>query len=370
MKVPFFDLRITDKNIKKELITSVEKVLSHGRILLGPEVEKFEQKIAKIAAAKYAVGVGSGTSALYLALRSIGVKQGDEVITTPLTWIMTLNAIAACGAIPICVDVNEDFNINPEKINEAITEKTKAIVPVHFTGLMCQMDRIEKIAKKNNIKIIEDAAQAFGAKYKGREVGSFSNVAAFSFNVMKNVGGFGEAGAVTTDNKKIYNMVKMLRYAGTKSDVKKIITNECYHITLNHKINTIQAAMLLVSLKHFKKRMKRRVQIANIYNRELSKFVTCPKIGPSGTTHGLYTYAIQTNNRNELMKYLSSKGIENKIYHLPLASEAPVFKKYKRFKTPVAKKVLDRYLSIPAHEKMIPSQQLYVIETIKKFFKK
>lgn len=369
MKVRFFDLRVKDKKLNKELVNSVKRVFSHGQVLLGPEVDQFEKKIAKMTGSKYAIGVGSGSSALYLALKGIGVKKGDEIITTPLTWIITLNAIAECGAIPVCVDIDEDFNIDPNKIEKAITKKTKAIVPVHFTGLMCKMDQIKSIAKKFNLKVIEDAAQAFGAKYKGKKVGSFSDVASFSFNVMKNVGGFGEAGAVTTNNKKIYELVKMLRYTGTKSDPKKIISNECYHVALNHKIDTVHAAMLLVLLKYFKKKMDKRIEIANIYNNELQDFVKCPSISSPGTSHGLYTYAIQTNYRDKLMNYLSENGIQNKIYHIPLASDAPIFKKYRRFKTPVAREVLSKILSLPAHEKITSSQQAYVIEKIKNFFK-
>ena len=370
MKVRFFDLRVKDKKLNKELISSVKKVFSHGQVLLGPEVDQFEKKIAKMTGSKYAIGVGSGSSALYLALKSIGVKKGDEIITTPLTWIITLNAIAECGAIPVCVDIDEDFNIDPKKIVKAITKKTKAIIPVHFTGLMCKMDQINSIAKKYNLKVIEDAAQAFGAKYNGKKVGSFSDVASFSFNVMKNVGGFGEAGAVTTNNKKIFELVKMLRYTGTKSDPKKIISNECYHVALNHKIDTVHAAMLLVLLKYFKKKMAKRVEIANIYNKELQSIVKCPSISSPGTSHGLYTYAIQTDHRDKLMNYLSENGIQNKIYHIPLASDAPIFKKYRRFETPVARKVLAKILSLPAHEKITSSQQAYVIEKIKIFFNK
>ena len=370
MKVRFFDLRIKDKKLKRMLLDSVNNVLSHGQLLLGPEVKKFEDQIAIRTGSKYAVAVGSGSSALYLALKSIGIKKGDEVITSPLTWIITLNAIAECGAIPVCVDIDDDFNIDPRKIKKAVTKKTKAIVPVHFTGLMCKMDEIKKIAKKYNLKIIEDAAQAFDAKHKGKKVGTLSDATTFSFNVMKSLGGFGEAGAVTTNNKKIYEMVKMLRYTGTKSDPKKIITNECYHVALNHKIDTLQAAMLLVILKNFKKKMRRRLEIAKLYNKELNDYVTCPVIESKDCVHGLYTYAIQTNNRNKLMKYLNDKGIQNKIYHIPLASDAPVFKKYRRFETPNARKVLSRFLSIPAHEKITFSEQKYVINNIKNFFNK
>ena len=369
MKVRIFDLRIKDKDIKKDLIKSLNKIFNHGQVLLGPEVDIFEKKVAKILGVKYAIGVGSGSSAVYLALKSIGIKKGDEIITTPLTWIITLNAIVECGAIPVCVDICDDYNIDPIKIEKAITKKTKAILPVHFTGAMCKMDKINLIAKKYNLKVVEDAAQAFGARYKGRSVGSQSDVSAFSFNVMKNLGGLGEAGLVATNNKKIYNIVKMLRYTGTKNDPKKIVTNNAFYSSLNHKIDTIHAAFLLVMLKNFKKRLKKRNKIAKIYNKHLSNEVVCPKINGNNNTHGLYTYAFQTKNRNKLMKYLNKNNIETKIYHIPLASEAPIFKKYIRFKTPNAKNILNKILSIPASEKISFDQQKYVIKKIKDFFK-
>lgn len=368
MRVNFFDLKVRRKKVRTDLIKSVTKIFNHGRVLLGPEVDKFEKKIAQMVGVKYALGTGSGSSALYLALKSIGVKEGDEVITTPNTWIITLNAIASCGAIPICVDITDDFNMNADQIEKAITKKTKAIVPVHFTGLMCKMTQIQSIAKKYNLKIVEDCAQAFNGTHNGKRAGTFSHVAAFSFNVMKNVGGFGEAGAITTNDKKIYELIKMLRYTGTKSDPKKIITNDAYHIALNHKIDTLNAALLLVMLKYFPSRMKRRLEIARTYNRELSNYVLCPEIEKNGDTHGLYTYAIQCKKRDKLMNYLSKNKIETKIYHKPLASDAPVFKKFKRFKTPIANKVLSESLSIPCHEKMTDAQVQYVIKKIKKFF--
>src|SRR3989338_6726096 len=235
MKVPLFDLRVQDNNLRSELLDTVGRVLQHGMIMLGPEVSMFEEEVAKSVGTRYAVGVGSGSSALFLALRSLGVGPGDEVITTPLTWIVTLHAITACGAVPICVDVRDDFNINPNLIEPAITKATKAIVPMHYCGSMCEMDRICEIAEKHNLYVVEDAAQAFGAEYRSKKAGSFSKVGAFSMNSMKPLASYGEAGIVVTDDREVYENVRMLRHAGTKSDPKKVITNESHYVALNHK---------------------------------------------------------------------------------------------------------------------------------------
>ena len=367
MYVPFFDLKVTDEVLRNELLKSVEDVLKHGRILLGPEVTEFEEKVAKEAGVKYAVGLSSGSSALYLALRCLDIGQGDEVITTPLTWIITGNAIVECGATPVFVDINDDFNIDPDAIEKAISHKTKAIIPVHFTGLMCEMDRICDIAKRNKIHVIEDAAQAYGAEYKSKKSGAFSSIGIFSMNSMKVLGGFGETGVAVTDSSDYYEKLKILRYTGTKSDPNKIITNEAIYASLNHKIDTVQAAMLLVMMKHLPDRMKRRQEIANRYNKALSNIVICPDF-IKGDTHALYTYAIKADRRDELMKYLNENGIETKIYHKPLVSDAPIFTQYIKKDTPNARKILSRFLSIPAHEKLSNSQIDYVIETITSFY--
>ncbi len=369
MHVPFFDLKVRDPQIKEELLEAVERVLNHGRILFGPEVDEFEQRVALAAGTKYCLGSASGSSALYLALKCLDIGPGDEVITTPLTWIITGNAIAECGAIPVFVDIRDDFNIDPDCIRSAITEKTKAIIPVHFTGLMCEMDKISEIASDNNLYIIEDAAQAYGAEYKSQKAGSFSSVGIFSMNSMKVLGGYGETGAAVTNDERCYEKLKILRYTGTKSDPKKIITNEAIYVSLNHKIDTIQAAMLLVMMKYLPGRMERRTEIAKRYNDALGDFVICPKL-KSNNIHALYTYAIQAEKRDSLMEYLHKNKIETKIYHKPLVSDAPVFRQYVRNDTPNAIKVLNRFLSLPAHEKLSDDQVDYVIEKVKKFYSK
>lgn len=367
MKVPIFDLKLQNDGLRLELLDAVDKVLRHGRLILGPEVEEFEKEIAKYVGVRHAVGVASGSSALYLALRSAGIGPGDEVITTPLTWIITLNAITSCGATPVCVDVRDDFNIDPDAIEAAITKLTRAILPVHFTGQMCAMDKICKIAEKHNLLIIEDAAQAFGAKHKSKMAGSFSKAAGFSMNPMKALAGYGEAGVVTTDDDEIHEKLRMLRHAGTKSDPQKKITNECHYVVLNHKIDTIQAAMLLVSLKYLPQRMARRTEIAKKYTTALSKFMKCPQ-PPQGDLHAYFTYAIQTDRRDELREYLTKRQIENKVFHIPLASDAPVYSHLKKTDTPVARRITDEFLSLPAHEKLSDEQIDYVIDSIRDFF--
>jgi len=369
MRVPIFDLRVTEDKLKEELLSAVGGVLDHGRLILGPEVEAFEAAVAESVSSKYAVGVASGSSAVYLALQAAGIRPGDEVITSPLTWIITYNAIASCGAIPVSVDIREDFNIDPDSIESAITEKTKGIVPIHFTGLMCDMDRICDIAEKNDLVVVEDAAQAFGAEYKGRQAGFFSKAAGFSMNPMKILAGYGEAGAVTTDDPAVNETVRMLRYAGTKSDPEKIITNECYHVSLNHKMDTTQAAMLLVAMKRLPAIVERRTEIARGYTNALKDVVRCPLVADD-SKHAYFTYAIQTERRNQLKEFLEKQEIETKIYHLPLASEAPVYQGCKRGETPVAKRVLDNFLSIPCHEKLNDDQIDFVIEKVLAFFEK
>ena len=215
IKVPYLDLSVNDNNHKNELINRIKKVLTHGKIIEGPEQHEFEKKIANEIGVKYALGVSSGSSALYLSLLGAGIGYGDEVITTPFTWVITVNAISATGAKPVFADIKDDFNIDPNIIEKCITRNTRAIVPVHIAGHMCDMESISKIAKEHKLLIIEDAAQAFCASLNKKRAGSFSSVAGFSMNPMKILHAYGEAGAITTNNKRIYEKIKQLRHAST-----------------------------------------------------------------------------------------------------------------------------------------------------------
>ncbi len=369
MHVPMFDLRVQDNGLRYELLDAVDKVLQHGRIVLGPEVQEFEKAVAQDVGARYAVGVASGSSALYLALRSVGIGPGDEVITTPLTWIITLHAISSCGATPVCVDVQDDFNINPEAIEAAITTRTKAIVPMHYAGQISDMDKICRIAEKYQLSIVEDAAQAYGAEYRSKKAGSFSKAGAFSMNAMKSLSSYGEAGAVVTDDPQVYEKVRMLRHAGTKSDPNKFITNEGDYVALNHKMDTIQAAMLLVAMKYFPNKMVRKSQIAKMYTEGLSDLVKCPIVA-TGDKHGFYTFPIQTPKRDELKEYLQAQGIETKIFHMPLACDSAVYAHLKRPQISVAQNIITRTLNLPCHEKLSDEQVGYVVSTMRHFLKR
>ena len=361
-KVPYRDLSIKDSILKEELLLAVENVLSHGRIILGPEVAEFERQISSFCKRRYAVGMNSGTDALYLSLRSLDIGPGDEVITTPLSWIATLNAITLTGATPVFVDIGDDLNINADLIESAITPKTKAILPVHFTGKICDMEKIIAIAYKHKLFVVEDAAQAFGARRDGIGAGSFGNIGAFSMNPMKVLCGYGEAGAVVTDDKDIYDKLISLRYAGT------INKEDCHFPSLNGRLDTIQAAMLLVNLKYLKEKIKRTQEIAQKYTRSLKDIVICPQ--DDGTSNVYYSYTIMTPRRDELKDYLESKGIETKIQHPILMPYHAAYKNRYQPKIPNAQRLVNQILCIPNEEILQTEQIDYVIAVIKEFFEK
>jgi dTDP-4-amino-4,6-dideoxygalactose transaminase len=366
MKVPIFDLRVSDIDLKDELLGCVSQVLDHGRLFLGPEVEEFEYEICQHIGSKYAVGVASGSSALYLALKANGIGPGDEVVTTPLTWIISSNAIKACGATPVFADVNDDFNINPKSIEEMIGPKTRAIVPVHYAGQMCDMKSISAIAAANDLLVIEDAAQAFGASINGKNAGTFSAAAGFSMNPMKALGGYGEAGVVVTDDQSVYDRLKRLRHAGTTSDPKKVITNYCEEVSLNHKMDTVNAAMLLVALKHWPARQKRREEIAQVFRNRLHPDVQSQRALPNHI-HARYVYPIRIAARDDLKNFLEESDIETKIMHEPLVPEAPAYLN-SRSVVKNARQVLDSSLVIPSHEKLLDIHIEYIINKINEFF--
>ena len=367
MHVPMFDLRVLDQSLKNDLVEAFERVLSHGILFMGPEVEELESKIAEYIGVKYAVGVSSGSSALYLALQACDIGPSDEVITTPLTWIITANAISACGAKPVFADVRDDFNIDPDSIRERITSKTKAIVPMHYAGQMCDMEEIKSIAKEHNLFVIEDAAQSFGAEINGRKSGSFSIVGAFSMNPMKPLNGYGDVGFTVTDNNEIYERIKMLRYSGTKSIPGTNVTADSHEVSLNHKIDNINAALLLVSLKYFPEKQKATNRVADRYNSELTNKIKYQNVS-KGEVHGRFVYVIATERRNALMQHLTSKDIETKIMHEPLSNDAHVYKNMESKPTPMAVELLRKSLVIPCHDKMSKEQVDYVINSINEFF--
>jgi len=363
VKVPYRDLSVTNPKQKQELLRVVEKVLSHGKLFLGPEHNQFEIELAEYCQSQYAVGVGSGTDALYLAFRSLELNPGDEVILPPLSWIASLNAVVLCGATPVFVDITEDLNINAELIPNAITSKTKAILPIHFTGKLCDMKRVNVIAEQHGLVVVEDAAQSFGAELDGKKAGSFGTLGCFSMNPMKLLCAYGEAGAVMTDDLQLAKKLRSLRYAGT---INKI---DCNTPSINGRLDTIQAAMLSINLKYLQNKIDRLRAIAARYTENLKDLIVCPQPTPS-TRHVYYTYTILTNRRDELQNYLTSKNIETQIQHPILMPNQTAYHHLPRYNIPVAEKLVDQILCLPNHEHLNNEQVEYVMVCIKEFFGK
>ena len=360
-KVPFLDLRIVSENERASYLKAIENVFLHGVIINGPEVADFEKCVADYTGRQYAVGVNSGTDALLLSLLSLGIGAGDEVITTSLSWVATANAIALTGAAPVFVDIQNDLNIDPGCVEDQITKRTKAILPVHYTGRVCEMESLKKIAQKHNLYIIEDAAQSFGAEKYGRKAGTFGDIACFSMNSMKVFASCGEAGMVITDDKKNYELLLALRYNGT------INKEVCIQPSLNGRMDTIQAAFLLERFKLLPGVIQKRKENASLYNKLFYGIVETPD-EKEDESNVYYTYTIQVDRRDDLKEYLESQGIETKIQHPILMPDQPAYKKNSDNSFPNARRLVDRILCVPANEKITREQIECVVDRIKFFY--
>lgn len=360
MKIPYLNLAVNDSELKKELLLGIEKVLTHGRLILGPEVRELECKVADFCHKKYAIAVSSGTDALYLTLRCLGIQAQDEIITTPLSPIPTLNAIYLAGASPTFVDLENNFNINTYLLESSITDKTRAIMPVHYAGLMCKMDTILEIAEKYNLLVIEDASQAFGSMFKDKPAGSFGHTNCFSLNSMKILSSLGEAGIIVTDDFEVYEKLQQARYAGINN------AGECLNPSLNFRMDTIQAAAVLTNFNYLSTKIERRQKIAQYYNSQLKDVVQCP-LEEKSFRHTFYAYCILTDHRNELKKYLQEKGIETKIHYSKLMFEHLAYSHLKTLELSNAQKIVKKILSLPNHENLHDDEIQYIIDCIKKF---
>lgn len=362
MKVSFLDLRISDVEEKRELLLAVESVFDHGRIVLGPEVQELEEKIASFCGRKYAISVNSGTDALWMGLKSLGIGSGDEVITTALSWVATANAISLTGAVPVFADIGDDLNMDPRSVTKLVTPRTKAIMPVHYTGKVCKMSELAKLAQEFDLPIIEDASQAFSAAYHGRMAGSFGKIACFSMNPMKIFAACGEAGMVLTDDPVLRDRLVSLRYNGT------VNREECICPSLNGRLDTLQAAILLRRLPRVEQIVNKRREIASWYKELLSGIVDTPQES-GGEFDVYYTYTIRAPRRDDLRQYLESRGIETKIQHPLLMPQQPAYLDMARGEYQNAERLLKRILCIPAHEKLSKDEVVYVASCIRDFYK-
>ncbi len=363
VKVPFLDLRKHHDSFREEIEKAIKEVIDNSSFILGPKVEEFERNFSDFCNTKYCISVNSGTSALHLALLSCGIGKEDEVITVPNTFIATAEAISHCGAKPVFVDIKEeDYTINPQLIENSITEKTKAIIPVHLFGTPCDMDKINEIAKKHNLFVIEDACQAHGAEYNEEKTGSLSDVAAFSFYPGKNLGALGEGGAIVTNNSEIAEKCKILRAHGESPK------NTHSVIGFNYRMHGIQAAILNIKLKYLEKWNELRKQKAQIYNGLLKEKVIVPKIFENHI-QVFHLYVIRHKNRDELREFLKSKNIDTGIhYPIPIhLQNAYSHLGYKEGDFPVTEKVTKEIISLPIFPELTESQINHVAETIKEF---
>lgn len=361
-KIPYLDLRVTDPAEKKALLDAVDGVLSHGRLILGPEVEAFEKKLAEHTGRAHAIGVSSGTNALYLALLALGIGPGDEVITTSLSWIATANAIALVGATPVFAEVRDDFNIDPKKIEELITPATRALLPVHFTGKICEMAPLLDVARNHEIHLIEDACQAFGARHHQRPAGSFGDIVCLSMNSMKVLASCGEAGAILTDDAAIAKRLHALRYNGV------VDKTTCLQPSINARLETVQAAILLARWDRAFKNIRRRREIAAHYNKLLKDVVQVPSENVEESVH--YTYNILTPATEDLGQHLKTHGIETKRQVISFMPGHPAFASTARGRFAKARLLAEQALSLPMHEKLKEGDVDYVAQTVRAFFKR
>ena len=363
MKIPLVDLKAQYASIKDEIDEAVNRVISSAKFILGEEVENFEREFAVFVGAKYAVGVGSGTDALYLALRALGIKNGDEVITTTFTFVATTEAITLVGAKPVLVDIDDrTYNINPDAIESAITPRTRAILVVHLYGQPANMDAIVDIARKHNLYIIEDCAQAHAAMIKNIHVGNFSDVGCFSFYPGKNLGAYGDAGAVVTNNEDLYKKVKMLRNHGRES--KYIHEFE----GVNSRMDAIQAAVLSVKLKHLEEWTRKRIENAKRYNELLSGIneVVVPYVADN-FSHVYHIYAILVPERDRVYEYMRESGVGVGVHYPVPVHLQPAYKYlgYKKGDFPVSERVSESVLSLPMYPELRYDMQEYIVSKLK-----
>lgn len=355
MAIPLVDLNKQYQSIKQKVDSAIEKVLRESNFILGPEVKLLEEEIARYCGTKFAVGVASGTDALILSLLASGIKNGDEVITTPFTFIATSEAICRIGAKPVFCDIDyETYNIDADKIEAKITKRTKAILAVHLYGLPCEMDKILPLAGKNNLKVIEDCAQSFGSEYKGKKAGSLGNAGCLSFFPGKTLGSYGDGGMVITNDEKIAGTIKMLRNHGS--------TTKYYYGMhgFNSRLDTVQAAILYVKLKYIDKWINARIDNAGYYNHMLANNsdIIMPQV-PDYSKHSFNYYTIRIRkNRDSVQQHLKKNGIASAIYY-PLCLHLQEIYKDLGYSTgdfPAAEEAQNEVLSLPMYPELTREQ--------------
>lgn len=365
MKVKYSYLEEQFQN-HEEIFKSLENLIKTTDYTLGKPVEEFEQKFAKLLGTKYAIGVNSGTDALFLSLKAIGVEAGDEVITTPNTFIATVGAIAASGATPVFVDVLEDYTINPDLIEEAITPKTKAFIPVHYAGHPAEMPSIMAIAEKHDLEVIEDACQAITASINNKNVGTYGISGGFSLHPLKNLNVWGDGGVIVTNSDELCRQLILLRNHGLKN------RDEVQFFGYNTRLDSLQAVVGNYLIQQINNITETRIKWAQKFDTALASlkgFITIPKRQPN-KRYVFHLYMIMAKERDKLLSYLIENGIEAKIhYPIPLhLQEAAAYLGYKRGDFPVAESHCESIITLPVHQHLKENQVDYVIEKIREFY--
>lgn len=348
---------------KKEYDAAALRVLESGWYILGKEVSEFEKEFASFVGSKFCVGLNSGLDALILAVRALGIKKGDEIIVQANTYIATVLAITENEATPVYVEPDEYFNIDANKIENAITNKTKAIMVVHLYGQASRMDKIMEIAKKHNLPVIEDCAQSHGSCFKGKMTGSFGIIGCFSFYPTKNMGAFGDSGCITTDNEELANKIKMLRNYGSKIKYHNEIEG------VNSRLDELQAALLRVKLSHMDEITKERYELGehflkNIHNPK----IILPKT-LNGVNHVYHQFVIRCKERDKLQKYLLDNGVQTQIHYPipPHLAECYKWQGYKVGSFPITEEYANTVMSLPLYTGMTRDEQDYLIDLLNKF---
>ncbi|HAF70304.1 MAG: DegT/DnrJ/EryC1/StrS family aminotransferase [Clostridia bacterium] len=373
MKIPILDLTRQYQAIKGEIDRAIQRVVESGRFILGPEVEAFEQEIAAYLGAKHAIGVASGTDALYLALKALGIGPGDGVIVPSFTFFATAGVVVNVGATPIFCDIDpKTFNIDPEGLKELVTRYAsrvtiKAVIPVHLYGQPADMDEIMALAEEYDLYVIEDAAQAIGAEYRGRKIGTIGHLGCLSFFPTKNLGAYGDGGLVVTNHGELAEKVRMLRVHGSKP--------KYYHhmVGTNSRLDALQAAILRAKLPHLKEWTTARQRIAERYDELLADIpgIERPYRAPD-RSHIFHQYTIRVLNgkRDALQNFLREKGIATQVYYpLPLHLQ-PCFRDlgYKEGDLPESERASRQALSLPMFPELTEEEQNHVVKAIKSFF--
>ncbi len=361
--VPYINLAAQHAELKTELLAAVERVIDRSDFILGGAVEEFERAAAAYCGSRFALGVNSGTDALFLALKAYGIGPGDEVITAPNSFLASASVIVAAGARPVFADIGDDLNIDPEEIAKKITPRTKAIIPVHLTGQPADMAPIMELARRHGLKVIEDAAQAIGAEYRGRRTGNLGDAGCFSAHPLKTLNACGDAGFLTTNDEDVYRKVSQLRNIGLKN------RNESELWGYNSRLDSLQAAILSVKLKYLEAWTRARIANARRYSEGLGGVVKLPVLRPDERAV-FHTFVVQAERRDELQQFLEANGVGTKIhYPIPIHLQpAAAQYGYRRGDFPVTERCAGQILSLPVYQGLSDEALDYVVTKVKEFY--